>query len=1054
MQATYDAKRFFLSPVEGTRGWFSWLRGGKKASLRELMKEQPALAWALGELEALAEDLEEIVERGEDEIRISHRLAAHVSQTTADVLGLPPFTDLTLRCDLEGTPEDPEFRIICRWQRRGRDVFPKRVGAVLELAENISRLSGPLFEALQIAADMTKTQPLSAEERWTSLARFRQALQPLLDPDKAWHSSSKLDLVATLRDLEINLIDRFSLAINKHGNDFDIVPFSSHDEEVGDEGGHGVVSKEKAALSGGDLYTYQAQIREQGARHVMRLGHGRCVVTDADMLPAFKTAARFLKAPPEERRQFITNPRPYISEAIEAHLRQKGRLDDLTPEGVEEVVSRFSDRAFLETREYADRVKGVGRFERVSLPPGSVAESTWVPEDIRSLTDFLGEMDFQALSVLEKRLREARDEGLDMVNVDGQAWPVSESVIKLVKTRLATLQLDEDGRFQDETDEAEGTPEKEKEAKKQPLVLLTYENLYDLLWRATWKPRAHELPVVEEDLGLASRLHKHQADALQWQAQAWMAGAPGLLNADEQGLGKTLETLAFIRWLGVVGHGVRREAPDGVRVLVVAPVSLLRNWEEECCTHLQSELRPSFVRLYGSYLKAFRRSKVADGNELKSGLPLLDLSKLESEANKKKDTWFITSYDTLVNYQHSLGSLSFHVVIFDEIQALKNPATLRHAAARAVNADFRIGLTGTPIENTVGELWAIMDVLAPGALGLSLSEFLKTYGDKADKTRLAELKSRLFEPVNGLPPLALRRLKSDVAKDLPRKIWRLYPAFMPPEQQQAYDRGVAILAEVEHKGQHLKFLQHIRSASLHPCLVSEEACKGDLVPGSARFRLLAEVLDEIREKDERVLIFLESRQLQYQLAEWLAARYGLGRVGIINGETPIDKRRRLVEYFQSHLNHDRGFDILILAPRAAGAGLTLTAACHVIHLSRWWNPAVEDQCTDRVHRIGQIRDVTVHIPMALHPQYWERSFDFTLQELLMTKRRLSYEVLWPMGDTQEDVTELFNRTTRPVAEIEKRQKENLQDILLSLQNRIEEYSIISRIVGDKFLEYE
>lgn len=1054
MQATYDAKRFLLSPVEETGGWFSWLRGGKKASLRELMKEQPALAWALGELEALAEDLEEAVERGEDEIRISHRLAAHVSPAAADTLGLPPFVDLILRCDLKGTPEDPDFRIICRWQRRGRDVFPKRVGAVLELADSVRRLPGPLFEALQIAEDMVKARPLPAEERWTALARFRQALQLLLEPDKAHTPSSKLDLVATLRDLQISLVDRFSLAIDKHGSGFDIVPFSSRDENVGEQGGHGKVGEERAALSGGDLASYQTRIREEGARHVMRLGHGRCVVTDADMLPAFKTAARFLKAPPEERRSFIANPRPYVSEAIEAHLRQNGRLDDLTPEGVEEVIGQLSDRAFLETREYAERVKGVGRFERVSLPPGSVAESTWVPEDIRSLTDLLREMDIPALSVLGRRLRDARDEGLDVVRVDGRAWPVSEPVIKIVENRLAALREDEDVRIRDDVSKDGALPEDTEEAKRQPLVLLTHENVHDLLWRATWKPRARGLPVAEEELGLASRLRQHQTDALLWQAQAWMAGAPGLLNADEQGLGKTFETLAFVRWLGDVGQPARGKARGGVRVLVVAPVSLLRNWEEECATHLQAELRPNFVQLYGSYLKAFRQLDAASGNELKSGRPLLDVSRLESEAEKGKDAWFITSYDTLVNYQHSLGSLTFDVVIFDEIQALKNPSILRHAAARAVNADFRIGLTGTPIENTIGELWSIMDVLAPGALGVSLSQFLQVYGEKNDEARLAELKARLFEPVDGLPPLALRRLKSDVAKDLPRKTWRLYPAFMPPEQQQAYDRGVATLAEAEQKGKHLKFLQHIRSASLHPCLVSEEACKGDLVPGSARFRLLAEILDEIREKNERVLIFLESRQLQYQLAEWLAARYGLGTVGIINGETPIDKRRRLVEHFQSHLDYDRGFDILILAPRAAGAGLTLTAACHVIHLSRWWNPAVEDQCTDRVHRIGQVYDVTVHIPMALHPQYWERSFDFSLQELLMAKRRLSYQVLWPMGDTQDDVNDLFDRTMRPMAGVAEEQEQNLQDVLSSLQHSLENHAITSRIMEGRLLEYE
>ena len=1050
MQATYDEQGFSLLPQQESKGWLSWLRGNEKTSLRELMKEQPALAWALGDLEVLADKLHESIDRGEAELRISHRLAAHASPAAAEILGLPPLVDLTLHCDLRGNPEDPDFRIICTWQRRGRDVMPRRVGAVLELAEGAQRLPGPIYEALQILDDIKQSPPSSADERWTALAHFRQALLPLMETDHTQAAIGKLDLVAALRDLRISLVDRFSLAVNEQGSDFDIVPFSSRNEEVGEQGGHGEVSEEKSALYGGDLAVYQSRTRERGARHVMRLGRSHCVVTDADMLPAFQTAARFLKAPPEEKRQFIANPRPYVSQAIEEHLRQKGKLEGLTPEGVEEIVERLSDRAFLETREYAERVKGVGYFERVSLPPGSVAESTWVPEDIRSLTDYLRDMNSRSLSLLLERLREAREEGRDAVQVDGLTWPANDLMIQLVEQRLAELQAEQD----EFNAAAKAEAASEGKDKPQPLVLLTHENVHDLIWRASWKARSdQDLPIREQDLGLLSELRPHQQDALEWQAKAWMSGAPGILNADEQGLGKTLETLAFLRWLAVTGKpAATQSARKGACVLVVAPVSLLRNWEQEASYHVASKARARIVRLYGSHLRTFRQADAPKGHELKWGRPLLDLSSLKTEIDGGADIWLIASYETVVNYQHSLGSIIFDVAIFDEIQALKNPSTLRHAAARAINADFRIGLTGTPIENTVAELWAIMDVLAPGAMGLSLSEFLQSYGTSLDEERLAELKRRLFESIGGQPPLALRRLKSEVARDLPRKSWRLYPAFMPVEQQQVYDKGFSALAEIRRKGQHLKFLQHIRSASLHPCLVQEKACVEDLHAGSARIQLLAEILDEIQAKDERALVFLESRQLQYQLAEWLATRYELGYVGIINGDTPIDKRRRLVERFQSHLENDRGFDVLILSPRAAGAGLTLTAACHVIPLSRWWNPAVEDQCTDRTHRIGQRHDVTVHIPMAIHPKHWERSFDFSLQELLMAKRRLSRQVLWPMGDTQDDVRDLFDRITLSAENIVEGYKQDMQSLLLDLQCSLNKHGINESYVRSNFWE--
>lgn len=146
--------------------------------------------------------------------------------------------------------------------------------------------------------------------------------------------------------------------------------------------------------------------------------------------------------------------------------------------------------------------------------------------------------------------------------------------------------------------------------------------------------------------------------------------------------------------------------------------------------------------------------------------------------------------------------------------------------------------------------------------------------------------------------------------------------------------------------------------------------------------------------------------MQYRFIELVRSELGLPRVDLINGDTPIPQRQAIVNRFQRHLNDDQGFDVIVLGPKAAGTGLTLTAATHVIHLSRWWNPAVEEQCNDRVHRIGQMRPVTVHLPMAVHEAYQEQSFDCLLQSLMMRKRRLATSALWPMGDVDDDVAAL------------------------------------------------
>lgn len=201
-------------------------------------------------------------------------------------------------------------------------------------------------------------------------------------------------------------------------------------------------------------------------------------------------------------------------------------------------------------------------------------------------------------------------------------------------------------------------------------------------------------------------------------------------------------------------------------------------------------------------------------------------------------------------------------------------------------------------------------------------------------------------------------------------------------------------------------LHHMRRTSLHPGLVEGEVPE-TFTAASARVAAAMDILAHIKSRGERALVFIENRDVQAWFAELIKIEFGLERVPVINGDTPIDDRKTITDRFQQHVVEDRGFDVLVMGPRAAGTGLTLTAANHVVHLTRWWNPAVEEQCNDRTHRIGQSRPVTIHIPLAVHPRLGPNSFDCLLQRLMIRKRGIANAVLWPQESEGPDLLELY-----------------------------------------------
>lgn len=754
-------------------------------------------------------------------------------------------------------------------------------------------------------------------------------------------------------------------------------------------------------MTGEALAVFQHRLSTRGARPAFQLGNNSYLVIDRGAAPVLEELARAQKAPREERRAFIANPRSFITAAVNRHLQETGAFEGLDAADQEEMVEAIAGPGLVESREYSERVTGVIVYKRPEEPiEGS--GTTWLPEAFAAhLAEAIREMSDGDLQTLRQQMAAALENGgFTPVKVNGErieATPARLAAINGEIERRDKLSMSDEGHEEPgQTIEADG-----------PIILDALDNYEELSWKARFKART---PTIATSLPDAVRtpLHHHQVQSFEWALDAWQAGLPGVLNADEQGLGKTLQTIAFLTWLK--GHMKQPAAAHRGPILIVAPTSLLRNWEQEVETHVSGRGFGTLIRLYGSALGSQKRQN-ARGTETRSGLPQLDLDWLGEafEDGRAHRYWLLTTYTTLANYQHSLGRIPFSAMVMDEIQNIKNRNTLASRSAEAMNADFRIGLTGTPIENAAIDLWTIMDRIAPGCLG-SGTEFRERYATP-DAENMSELHARVFRPRGSMPPLGLRRLKDEVARDLPKKRRFLHPRIMPKIQADAYDLAQMKLAN-GGPGAALKMLHHIRSVSVHPG-DTDAAQPDQFIAKSARLDAVIDILHRIKNARERVLVFIEHRDMQFRFAEIIRHLFGLDRIDVINGDTPILRRQEIVNHFQRHLAADGGFDMLILGPKAAGTGLTLTAATHVIHLSRWWNPAVEEQCNDRVHRIGQTRPVSVHIPMALHPELGAQSFDALLQSLMQRKRRLAEQALWPMGDSKSDVAGLTEAVASP-----------------------------------------
>jgi SNF2 family DNA or RNA helicase len=465
----------------------------------------------------------------------------------------------------------------------------------------------------------------------------------------------------------------------------------------------------------------------------------------------------------------------------------------------------------------------------------------------------------------------------------------------------------------------------------------------------------------------------------------------GVLLADDMGLGKTLQLLTFIAW-------AHEQDPGLPPALVVAPVSLLDNWREEIARFFAlGSLR--VLTAYGDALAPLRVPRASiDADLQREGLVRFLRPDWRGSAQI-----VLTTYETLRDLEFSFAKEPWSILVCDEAQKVKNPNALVTRAVKKLNVRFRVACTGTPVENSFSDLWCLFDMVQPGLLG-ALNAFGRDYGRVIEAG--ADGASAQLEKLRALiDPQVIRRTKADVAKDLPRKIHASDCRLgMSNEQRSLYVGAIQRFGDrrgEEEQGRlhHLALLRYLRLVCADPrpydaeTFVPEEP--GRYYRKAPKMEWLARTLHGIRAKTEKVLVFAEDRDIQRLLQHYIGAEFGIVP-RIVNGDTSVSaraqmNRQRIVAEFQ----RAPGFGVLILSPLAAGFGLNIQAANHVIHYLRHWNPAKEDQATDRAYRIGQTRDVHVYCPLTVAPDF--KTFDAKLDELLARKRALAGDMLQGTG---------------------------------------------------------
>ena len=918
--------------------------------------------------------LKELLDNGQAElsdtsIHIPFEEIGRLASVEQERLGLPEPYPFELEIRSDGTFNQPEFRYNYQFLKPDwKPLYPTRIGCVLRLTEEWTYLltheQFTLLEELD-AFNARDTEDKNFEANLIEFTKIKGL---------AKETGSILDRY--LNQEEVVAPKTVRLRLRESGDSVEIIPDAA---DIDSEKFEKVFDKFPNPET-----TYNLPQPNGGRTRVL---------FQEKQKEALQTLKRYRRVSREQLAEIAEQPQAYF----DAEIVELDATDEMPS--------------------FSERVREIGIYKPRIYPFVSPYKSQWIPgilvEDESGTQTKLQVKTEEEFTDLKRVIHEARQTGQKRVNWKGQEFPVPdvEKHLPFIEKQLKHPKK----------------PSRTQKEKSETTVLIIEENIEDPNFVAPSGSSATEpfRHLLESPINLKQefKLLPHQEEGLAWAQQLWENDYPGGLLADDMGLGKTLQVLCFLEW-----HHAKFRLLESQRkpYLIVAPIALLENWAAEYPKFFDKGSL-DFITLYG---KALQNFKYDPSNADNLQIPDIEGTERLRELRKRRGALdvkrlrnadvVLTTYETVRDFQLDLGLIPWATVVIDEAQRIKTPGALVTNALKALKTDFRLAMTGTPVENSLMDLWCITDFVAPGYLDSAKNfntEFCLPL--KKPETDIRELGDRIRERIG---VHLKRRLKTDILDDLPEKHLHVEDCQqeMPPAQIDRYQATLQSArdnesVEPQQRNQILQVLSQLRDISDHPLLADsqwEHLPVAELIEQSAKLMVTVQLLEKIRAANEKVILFAERRKTQRLLAHAVREYFGLKEVCIVNGDTPGStqransmkmSRQQSVDRFQSQ----QGFNAIIMSPLAAGLGLNITEANHVIHYSRWWNPAKEDQASDRVYRIGQKCPVHIYLPMATHPEF--QTFDVILNELLERKRQLSHGTLFPTEQVEVTPKEVLEK---------------------------------------------
>ncbi|KLU37748.1 helicase SNF2 [Massilia sp. WF1] len=676
-------------------------------------------------------------------------------------------------------------------------------------------------------------------------------------------------------------------------------------------------------------------------------------------------------------------------------------------------AERIDFNDVYEMEGYSSRIEGIGPARPIYVPvfqkdkTEEEKEGVWLPSDLTPMVRVtLQDHEGQVVIPLTKEWVKTFDQQVERAELDGSPSVSNPSLPTAIATPQARQLVDSFKSMVDAQERVRGDvagAPKDKKGPRQTLLVKT--NFYDVDYveerRTSLALPAGWSAKLPRCLRPSIKLKQHQLYGIAW-FQHLVSKAPtecrGALLADDMGLGKTVQLLSVLAWY-------YEHNPNAAPSIIFAPKSLLENWEGESKKFFNDSF-PEVLVLYGDKLKE-RKQPLGLIDEGLRDKGIVDLLRPGWASTAKV---IITTYEMLTSYEFSLAKQPFAFLICDEAQRIKTPGTLVTLAAKKLKAVFRIACPGTPVVNSLADLWCLFDLVQPGLLG-ALDEFWKKYR-RPIECDTEEQRDALQRLQSLIAPQTLRRTKADIASELKAKLFAFtsvkeqglsFKALleeterleipMTEHQRILYKGGLKKLQDANAESNSKKRAQ-LSFGALH--LMKAVCAEPYCLPGtkflmdksgfdvhlknSPKMKWLLDRLAAVKAAGEKAIVFTELREVQAALYYFLNKTFGI-KPSIINGDK--QGRQAYIDKFTA----SQGFDVIILSTLAAGAGLNITAANHVFHFTRAWNPSKEAQATDRAFRIGQQKDVFVYCPTIVADDF--NTFEVRLDQILKRKAGLA-----------------------------------------------------------------